>query len=94
MGHTSDTLLNADGEVVVTLIDGWTLRSGDEHFTSGGYVRLCQPNGHEYIYWDSSEWKADPELVMGAIINSAAGLRVETHGGLNSCEATRLPDDS
>ncbi len=90
MSHTSDTLLNKDGEVVVTLADGWTLRSGDDHFTSGGYVRLCRPDGSEYMQWDSAEWEADPALVMGAIINSAAGLRIETHGGLNSCEVTRL----
>ncbi len=71
-------LINTEGEVVVTLADGWTLRSGDDHFISGGYVRLCRPDGSEYMQWDSTEWEADPVLVMGAIINSAAGLRIET----------------
>lgn len=70
-------------EVVVALADGWTLRSGvyareldDKHVLAcGEYVRLCKPDGEEYAYWDQDEWKCDPELVMGAIINSAAGLR-------------------
>lgn len=70
--------LMIDGEVVVHLADGWTLRSGvygpDSPFTSGDYVRLVTPNGEESLYWDSEEWANDPALVMGAIINSASGL--------------------
>lgn len=72
----SDHLLNDDGEVVVELADGWTLRSGAEQFTSGEYVRLVRPDGTEYAYWDNAEWQEDPVLVMGAILNSAAGLRM------------------
>ena len=66
-------------EVVVQLADGWSLRSDDPggDFTSGGYVRLCRPDGSEYVYWDSAEWEADPVLVMGAIVNAAAGVRFE-----------------
>jgi len=76
-------LLNADGEVVVQLANGWTLRSGvyDRDYPgarlSGEYVRLCTPDGAEHLYWDQEEWRADPGLVMGAIINSAAGLRLD-----------------
>lgn len=72
----TDALLNEDGEVVVKLADGWTLRSGAKHFTSGEYVRLVDPEGSESLYWDHAEWQEDPVLVMGAIINSAAGLRL------------------
>jgi hypothetical protein len=74
-------MLNVDGEVVVKLADGWTLRSGvydqndPEAYTSGEYVRLCDPNDVEYVYWDQEEWRNDPALVMGAIINSASGFR-------------------
>lgn len=77
------SLLNEEGEVVVRLADGCTLRSGvyDKSdlnaLTSGEYVRLCDPDGTEYLYWDQAEWEADPALVMGAIINAAAGLRIE-----------------
>lgn len=73
-------LLDQNGEVVVALADGWTIRSGvydkndPEAFTSGDYVRLCDPSGEEYLYRDSSEWEDEPVLVMGAIINAAAGL--------------------
>lgn len=78
----AETLLNDEGEVVVPLADGWSLRSGvyDANAPgariSGEYVRLCRPDGSEYQYWDSEEWKADPTLVMGAIMNAAAGLRM------------------
>lgn len=70
------------GEVIVKLADGWTLRSGvyepdaPDALTSGEYVRLCDTDGTELLYWDQAEWAADPALVMGAIINSAAGLRI------------------
>jgi hypothetical protein len=75
-------LLDENGEVVVKLVDGWTLRSGvydQDHpnaLISGEYVRLVDPDGTEYAYWDEKEWRTDPVLVMGAIINSAAGLRL------------------
>jgi hypothetical protein len=71
-------LINEDGEVVVQLADGCSLRSGVYEggtFTSGEYVRLCDSDGKEILYWDHQEWADDPVLVMGAIINSAAGLR-------------------
>ena len=71
----AEDLLDENGEVVVSLADGWTLRSGSDDFVSGDYVRLCRPDGTEYLYWDSEEWQTDPRLVMGAIINAAAGLR-------------------
>lgn len=77
--NTEVALINK--EVVVKLACGATLRSGAYESRCGGpaageYVRLCEANGEEYLYWDSSEWAEDPELVMGAIINSASGLRV------------------
>lgn len=64
-----------DNEVVVRLADGWTLRSGSTDFSSGDYVRLVRPDGSEYLYWHNDEWRDDPTLVMGAIINAAAGFR-------------------
>ncbi len=68
--------------VVVKLADGWELRSGvyeaDEEraLTCGEWVSMHRPDGHEYAYWDAREWRDEPALVMGAIINSAAGYRV------------------
>jgi hypothetical protein len=65
-----------NSETVVQLANGWSLRSGlyDNYsdFTCGDYVRLCDERGTEILYWDSDEWKRDPVLVMGAIMNAAA----------------------
>jgi hypothetical protein len=71
---TDTPALNEDGEVVLALANGWTLRSGGEDFTSGEYVRLVDPHGEEHLQWHQAEWAADPALVMGAIINTAIVL--------------------
>lgn len=73
-----------DGEVVVRLADGCTLRSGvydesaPDRLVCGDFVRLCDPDGDELLFWDAEEWATDPALVMGAIVNAAAGLRFHT----------------
>lgn len=92
---------NTDGESVAALADGWSLRSGvydqaaPDALTSGEYVRLCRPDGTEYAYWDAEEWTTDPALVMGAIINAAAGLRpLDDQPGTAAAGATAGEDDS
>lgn len=67
-----------EGEVVVKLADGRTLRSGVicSDLTTGEYVRLCDQNGNEQGFWAHEEWEADGIQVMGAIMNAAAGLAV------------------
>lgn len=69
-----------NNEIVVSLADGWTLRSGlspagKGEFTTGEYVRICKPDGTEFAYWDNAEWEEDPVNVMGAIVNVMAGYR-------------------
>jgi hypothetical protein len=77
----ANELLNPEGEVVVQLANGCSLRSGATEFVSGEYVRLVGTDGVTDLgYWDSDEWHHDPILVMGAIINSAAGLRITVEG--------------
>jgi hypothetical protein len=66
-----------DDEVVVELRDGCSLRSGSDSHTSGDYVKVCDAGGEEIGYWIHTEWEEDPVGVMGAIINMAAGARVE-----------------
>jgi hypothetical protein len=67
--------------VTVVLADGWELRSGiydhdsPDARTCGEWVSLHTAEGREYAYWDQSEWQTDPALVMGAIVNAAAGYR-------------------
>ncbi len=75
--------LDENSEVVVQLANGFSLRSGvyepdnpQSHY-SGEYVRLCDSEGAEVLYWDQEEWANDPSLVMGAIINSASTANSE-----------------
>lgn len=63
---------DANGEIVVQLANGCSLRSADGERLAGGYVRLVDPNGVELQYWDNAEWERDPILVMGAILCAAA----------------------
>lgn len=89
------TLLNE--EVVLPLPDGWTLRSGKypestSNLLAGEYVRLCDPDGNETAYWDQEEWRREPALVMGAILNSAANIREEESANPN--QATQTSPDS
>jgi hypothetical protein len=47
-----------------------------------GYVRVVQ-QGYELAYWDSNEWRTDPEEVMGALMGCASG-RAGTWGHMPS----------
>ena len=67
-------------ETIVELADGNTLRSGSKTFMAGDYVRLCDSEGEEIAYWHYDEWQNDPQLVMGAIIRSAAGVSIKSSG--------------
>lgn len=59
-------------ELIIPLPNGNTLHCGPgQHRMYGDYVRICDSDGEELIYWDQDEWKCDPELVMGAIFNCA-----------------------
>lgn len=37
------------------------------------YVRVVSNTGVEFVYWDSQEWKEDPQGVMGAILGAIVG---------------------
>lgn len=64
-----------DDELVINLANGCTLRCGpsEDGTMYGGYVRICDADGNEIVYWDQQEWADDPELVMGAIFGGATG---------------------
>lgn len=72
-------------EVTIKLLNGNIIKSGcsTPDFISGEYVQLCNSEGKEIAYWDHSEWQEDPILVMGAILNSAAGFYINTIKRLN-----------
>lgn len=70
-----DALRTTSGEVLVTLADGWMLVSNSEDYLSGDYVRILRPDGTEYACWSHEEWAAEPQQIMGAIVNCLAGHR-------------------
>lgn len=66
-------MVNADGEIVIPLSSGCTLRCGPgEEQSWGGYIRIHDPDGNEILHWSSTEWEEDPELVIGAAFAAAA----------------------
>lgn len=61
-----------DDELIINLANGCTLRCGpsEDETMYGGYVRICDAQGNEIVYWDQQEWADEPELVMGAIFGA------------------------
>jgi hypothetical protein len=51
--------LTGDAYVVV--------ESAEANPNGTSYVRVVDMKGRERLYWESTEWADDPELVMGAI---------------------------
>lgn len=52
------------------------------------YVRVCDPLGRELVYWTSSEWAEDPEVVMGAMLGALVrGKPVEVSNGTPAAPA-------
>ena len=59
-------------EIVIPLSNRGSLRCGPgQDHQYRGYIRICDPDGIEIIYWDNAEWAEAPELVIGAIFASA-----------------------
>lgn len=59
-------------EAVIPLPNGGTLRCGpDDTYMYGNFVRICDPDGNEILYWDQQEWAEEPVHVMGAIFGAA-----------------------
>lgn len=76
-------LLDELGEVSVLLANGGMIVSGwdDEHdpgaLVSGAWLKLLDPDGQEFLYYDSDEWTTNDEgrKVIGAFINACAGMK-------------------
>lgn len=56
--------------IVLTLKNGFTVRSDSEEYELGEYVRICDEQGTELLYWDNAEWQENPVEVMGAILGA------------------------
>lgn len=59
-------------EITIPLPWGGSLCCGEgEHYQWGGYVRVCDRDGNEILYYDKQEWADEPESVMGALLSCA-----------------------
>lgn len=61
-------------EVVLTVENGMQLATDGEDETGTSYVRVCDPDGFEVMYWNEDEWREAPAEVMGAIIGSLCAI--------------------
>jgi len=61
-------------EITIPLPNGGSLRCGPgEEYQYGSYLRICDPDGNEILYWDVAEWEAEGEgeSVIGACMSAA-----------------------
>lgn len=65
-------------ELVIALPSGNTLccGPGGEH-QWGGYLRICNPEGQELLYWTMEEWRDNPEGCIGAVFSAALNPDLE-----------------
>lgn len=70
MNRTPETM---EEEIDIPLPNGGFLSCGptEDGGMFGQYVRICDKDGNEILYWDAQEWADDPILVMGAIFGAA-----------------------
>lgn len=61
-------------EVVLDMPNGMQLHADGEDATGTSYVRVCDPEGVEVMYWNAEEWGEAPEEVMGAIIGALCAI--------------------
>jgi hypothetical protein len=57
-------------EIVISLENGGSLRCGEGQDNQwGGYVRLCDDEGNEMVYWDALEFEEEgcAKSVLGAV---------------------------
>jgi hypothetical protein len=57
-------------EIVLTVENGMQLRADGEDPTGTSYVRVCDPEGVEVMYWNEDELRESPAEVMGAIVGA------------------------
>lgn len=57
----------AEHEIVIPLENGGSLRCGEGgDYQWGGYLRICDAEGNELVYWDINEVEESAEEVIGA----------------------------
>jgi hypothetical protein len=61
-------------ELIIPLPSGGSIRCGaGQEYAYGGYLRICDDQGNEILYWDVAEWEAEGEgeSVIGAAFSAA-----------------------
>jgi hypothetical protein len=87
--HAADAAGDAFGtEAMLVAHTGFQLRYSAETELCD-YVRVCDPLGREIVYWTSSEWAEDPQLVMGAMLGAL--VRSQPLEVLKGASATPAP---
>jgi hypothetical protein len=59
-------------ECVIELKNGLQVR-GPVYPEPCSYIRVCDAEGTEIVYWNSDEMREDPEDVMGALLGAMKG---------------------
>jgi len=60
------------GEITIPLPHGGSLRCGEGTvYNYGDYLRICDAEGNELVYWAKQEWADEPEQVIGAVFCAA-----------------------
>jgi hypothetical protein len=57
-------------QIIFTLSNGYTFRSGGDKYELGAYVRICNEQGLEIVYWSSDEVRDASEQALGAIFGA------------------------
>lgn len=66
-------------ECILTITEtGMQLHADGEDPDGTSYLRVCDPDGDEILYWTSDEWKEEPELVIGAVIGALNAVEYAT----------------
>ena len=61
-------IMITEHEIVLPLENGGSMRCGEgQDHQWGGYVRLCDAEGNEVVFWDVLELEEDAECVLGAV---------------------------
>lgn len=89
--ETRRALMSAE-TIILTLPGNYSVRSAGDEYELGAYVRCCDPDGRELVFWSAEVFEQEPERAMGAflaiLVDSAVLERYRQQGS----SAFILPD--
>ena len=79
--------------IILTLPGDYSLRSaGGDEYELGAYVRCCDREGRELLYWSAQEFEREPERSMGALLGILADSALLERYRQQGSSAFILPD--